>query len=316
MKSLNYDNIGICILAHNRLRHLKKTLKSVIKYKNKKDKIFIFLDIHSNKYSTKKILLCKKVQNYLENIKSNKIFVLKSKSNIGPKKNWYKAYGHMFKIYKKVIVLEDDIVIKKNFLNFMHYYLNKYEKNSKIMSITGYSSHVELPKNYNYDCYLSNRSMSWSKATWKRVWIKFKKINTNHKIIINNKKNLSLLAQAGEDLLRIIKLDYLKKVNSFQVWWIWNIIKNKGYCINPVKNLVNNIGFDGSGHHIFKKEKFSFNQNNSLKKNKMNKLYYLETINFSFQKNFKMKLLSFLCFKYLHVNIINFLMKLKFSLNK
>ena len=82
------------------------------------------------------------------------------------------------------------------------------------------------------------------------------------------------------------------------------------------KNLVNNIGFDGSGHHIFKKEKFSFNQNNSLKKNKMNKLYYLETINFSFQKNFKMKLLSFLCFKYLHVNIINFLMKLKFSLNK
>ena len=222
----------------------------------------------------------------------------------------------MFKIYKKVIVLEDDIVIKKNFLNFMRFYLNKFEKNSKIMSITGYSSHVKLPKNYNYDCYLSNRSMSWSKATWKRVWVQFKKINTNHKNIINNKKNLLLLSRAGEDLTRTIKLDYLKMVNSFQVWWIWNIIKNKGYCINPVKNLVNNIGFDGSGYHMFKKESFSFNKNNSLKNKKMNKPYYLEIINFSFQKNFKMKLFSFLCFKYLHINIINILMKLKFRLNK
>ena len=28
----------------------------------------------------------------------------------------------------------------------MRYYLNKYEKNTKIMSITGYSSHINLPK--------------------------------------------------------------------------------------------------------------------------------------------------------------------------
>ena len=115
MKSLNNDSIGICILAHNRLYHLKKTLKSVIKFKNKKDKIYIFLDTYSDKYSNEKVLLCKNVENYLENIKSNNIFVLKSKSNIGPKKNWYRAYEHMFKIYKKVIVLEDDIVIKKFF---------------------------------------------------------------------------------------------------------------------------------------------------------------------------------------------------------
>ena len=83
----------------------------------------------------------------------------------------------MFKIFNKVIVLEDDIVIKK-FFTFMKYYLNKFEK-SIIISITGFATPVNLPNNYKYDCYLSNRSMSWSKATWKRVWKQFKKLNYN-----------------------------------------------------------------------------------------------------------------------------------------
>ena len=101
MKSLNNDNIGICILAHNRLYHLKKTLKSVIKFKNKKDKIYIFLDTYSDKYSNEKILLCKNVENYLENIKSNNIIVLKSKSNIGPKKIGIEPMDICLKFIKK-----------------------------------------------------------------------------------------------------------------------------------------------------------------------------------------------------------------------
>ena len=52
--------------------------------------------------------------------------------------------------------------------------------------------------------------MSWSKATWKEL-DKIQKINTNHKIIINNKKIYLFLAQAVK-MLRIIKLDYLKKI--------------------------------------------------------------------------------------------------------
>ncbi len=311
MNSLNNDNIGICILAHNRLAHLKKTLKSVIKYKNKKDKIYIFLDVHSNKDLKKKILSSKNVQKYLANIRSNKILVLKTNNNIGPKKNWYRAYNYMFSIYKKVIILEDDIVIKKNFLTFMQYYLNRYEKNSKIMSITGYSSYVELPRNYNYDCYLSNRSMSWSKATWKRVWIKFKKIKQDHGKIINNKKNIELLSSAGDDLVRTIKLDFLGFVNSFQVWWIWNIVKNNGLCINPLEDLVENIGFDGSGFHINKREKFFSSKKKPKGLIKMKIPVFLREINYSFQKNFKIRIISYLIFRYLNINIIKSIMKLK-----
>ena len=67
---------------------------------------------------------------------------------------------------------------------------------------------------------------------------------------------MELLSCAGQDLVRTIKLDQFGFVNSFQVWWIWNIVRRNGLCINPVENLVNNIGFDGSGYHMNKREKF------------------------------------------------------------
>ena len=96
---------------------------------------------------------------------------------------------------------------------------------------------------------------------------------------------------------------------------IWNIVKNKGYCINPVKNLVTNIGFDGSGYHMLRKKSFLLVEI-ILSQIKMHKPYYSQSINISFQKNFKMKLFSFLCFKYLHIKLIDFLFKLKFKNNK
>ena len=136
---LNSKSIGICVLAYNRIYHLKKTLNSVKKFKHKKDKVFVFLDNYSNKDTKENIILCKQVHKYLESIKDNNFIILKSKKNLGAKKNWFRAYEHMFKIYNKAIVLEDDIVIKSGFFEFMNYYLNKFENNPKVMSITGFA---------------------------------------------------------------------------------------------------------------------------------------------------------------------------------
>ena len=313
---LEGHKIGLCILAHSRVKHLRKTVNAVLKYKNFKDKIYIFVDNFSHDDLLEKKEQCKIVQSYLNKIKSNKIIIIKSKTKIGPRKNWYRAYEYMFKIFNKVIVLEDDIVIKKNFLPFMKYYLNKFEKSNEIISITGFATPVNLPNNYKYDCYLSNRSMSWSKATWKRVWKQFKKIKLQHHKITQNKKNLELLSCAGQDLVRTIKLDQFGFVNSFQVWWIWNIVRRNGLCINPVENLVNNIGFDGSGYHMNKREKFFFNKEKFKNKIRMKKIYFSEKINSSFQNNFKIKNLSFFLFRYLNNNILEKIIKIKFKILK
>lgn len=311
MKSLNNDGIGICILAYKRLIHLKKTLNAILKFIHKSDKIYIFLDHPPKKVHVKDKKKFEQVNNFCNKIQSKKIFLKKSKINLGPKKSWYLAYDYMFTKYNKVIVIEEDIIIKKNFFNFMKYYLNKFENNKNVMSVTGYSTPVDLPKNYKFDCYISNRSMSWSKATWKRVWLTFKNMKNHHKKIINNRKNLLLLSKAGEDLIRTIKLDYLKIVNSFQVWWIWNMVQHKGLSINPVENLIINTGFDGSGYHTNKKKNFIFNKVQKKFRIRMKSLYFLESINNSFIKNFKIKKIFFLFYLYFNTSIINKLLKIK-----
>ena len=51
----------------------------------------------------------------------------------------------MFIKFRKSI-FRDDILIKKDFLPFMKFYLNKYEKNDKVMNITGFGTDINLPK--------------------------------------------------------------------------------------------------------------------------------------------------------------------------
>ena len=173
---LGDHKIGLCILAHSRVKHLRKTVNAVLKYKNFKDKIYIFVDNFSHDDLLEKKEQCKIVQSYLNKIKSNKIIIIKSKTKIGPRKNWYRAYEYMFKIFNKVIVLEDDIVLKK-FFTFMKYYLNKFEKSNKIISITGFATPVDLPKIINTIVIYQIDQCLGQKQHGKEFGINLKKLN-------------------------------------------------------------------------------------------------------------------------------------------
>ena len=260
--SLSKSNIGIFVLAFSRLAHLKKTLSSLDDKLSKKDKIYIFCDNFTKNHQKQTIINVIKVINYLKKLNPNRFVVTFRKKRLGMTKNWHLAWSYMFNKYEKVICLEDDIVIGKDFLPFMKYYLNFYKDNKKVMNISGFSTKINLPKNYIYDCYLTKRSMSWGQGSWRRVWVKFKRLKQNHKKILKIKSNKKkLISEGGQDLLRTMTLDYLKIVESIQVWWIWNILKNNGYCINPVGSLINNIGWDGSGIHTKKGDSFRKSKN-------------------------------------------------------
>ena len=313
---LNKKNIGIFILSYKRLKHLKKVIKNVKQNISSLDKIYIFADNINLKKKYKEQNQVIAVLNYLKQIKDKQIVIIYQKKNIGLKKNWEFAYEYMFKKFNKVISLQDDDVIKKEFIGYMVFYLNKFEKKPKIMSITGFATKVNLPKKYKFDSYLTKRSMSWSQASWKRVWIQYKKLKKDHLGIIKDSKNKKLLNEAGTDLLPLIILEYFKLIDSIQIWWSWNVIKNHGLCINPVKSLVDNIGFlDGTGTHYYQNK---FLQNNTSIKNKkrLNKIFYDEKINYLFKQNYNSSKLTFFVFNFLPLLIIRPLYLVKNMIKK
>jgi len=308
---LNKSNIGIFILAYSRLDHLRKTISSLDKRLSKKDKIYIFCDNYSNDQNYKTIENVKDVKKFLKSLPKKRYVVTFREKRMGLRRNWHLAWSYMFKKFRKVICLEDDIVINKNFLPFMKYYLNHYDKNEKIMNISGFSTKIDFPNSYKYDCYLTKRSMSWGQGSWRRVWLKFKSMKQDHKKILNN-NNLKrkLVSKGGQDLLRAVVLDYLKIMETIQLWWIWNIIRNNGYCINPSGSLVENIGFDGTGYHT--KRGDTFPKNKSFKKKKrLKKIIFFSEIDNDFLKKFQINKIYFNLFKYLSVTQIKFLFKIK-----
>ena len=308
---LKSSSIGVCILAYSRVKHLKKTIKKLLQFIGKKDKIYIFCDNAPDQIDKIKSKEIQQVKLYLSNLDKNKFKVFIRKKNIGIKKNWSLANDYMFSKFRKSICLEDDILIKKDFLPFMKFYLNKYEKNDKVMNITGFGTDINLPKNYKYDCFLSRRSMSWGQGTWKNSWQKYKMINKDHLKILKNKNKKKLLISAGQDNLRTLILDYFNLSDSIQVWWIWTLVYNNGLSINPTRSLVNNIGFDGSGFHTKKNHFIPKIKLGNIRKSRMLKLIYLKSLDEIFIQQFKIKKLTYFLLNYLPLELNKFLFKLK-----
>ena len=124
---------------------------------------------------------------------------------------------------------------------------------NNVLFITGYSPFLKDKINTN-KVFLSKRICSWSQATWRDVWLKFKNHEYDSKKIVQSYKNKFLLSKTGIDLVGMVFQDYQKKINSFAVRTMWFLVKSKGYCLYPINNLVDYQGFDSLGTNHCEKD--------------------------------------------------------------
>ena len=89
--------------------------------------------------------------------------------------------------FNKIIVIEDDLVLDKNFIIYMNDSLVKFETNEKILQISGYS----YPINGQSDeSYFLNLVSCWGWGTWKNRWINFLKFIEDKKKILTLYKKI------------------------------------------------------------------------------------------------------------------------------
>jgi hypothetical protein len=145
-------NTGICLFVYNRHDHTKKILKSLSECSNfNKFKIYLFGDsfkFDENNDKNRVRLVRKEVLNF-KKINKN-IFIKFSKTNLGLYKNIIRGISYVIKKHSAVIVLEDDLVVRKNFLNFMCNSLEKYKNKKNILQISGYSYPINCNSNKAY----------------------------------------------------------------------------------------------------------------------------------------------------------------------
>ena len=246
----------IIIFSYNRPKHLNNLIYSLVRNNvSKSSKIFFYCDGPKNNFDKRKINEIKYLLNKTSLKIDSKIF---RKKNIGLANNIIDGVSQVITKHKKCIVLEDDLILNKNCINYMNTMLSKFEKNNKIGSISAYSYLDKFKSNTKFDFYLSKRHSSWCWGTWSRVWNKIDWTNLKTSGHFSSKSRLSQFSEGGKDLNLLLWGNKEKLINSWAINFNYYCARSLLKSVQPRFSMIKNDGRDFSGTH----EKFSLKLQN------------------------------------------------------
>lgn len=252
----------IVVFGFNRPDALRNTISSL--YRNEEAKysdLFVFVDgPREEKVGEKEKV--EEVRNFVKSITGFKsLHYTFSEKNRGLAVSIIEGVSQVINQYGKVIVLEDDLVLMPNFLNFMNQGLGYYEKNQQVMSVCGHSCRVKTPRNYPYDAYFFTRSSSWGWGTWKDRWDSVDWELIDWDSVIKNRK--AFIKSEGSDVFKMLNDWKQGKNHSWAIRFCYaQFVQNK-LSVIPNVSLVNNEGFSGDGTNCQKYSRFKFELNES-----------------------------------------------------
>lgn len=158
------------------------------------------------------------------------------------------AITWFFEHVEEGIILEDDIIPDITFLSYCKNLLNRYRSDNRVMMISGFNINGSwYPEKQSY--YFSYFGGVWGWATWRRAWrgydLKIRKWDDREiqKYILNFFPGYS---QSRKNLYNDIRKG---AIDTWDIQWGFHRLLNKGLCILPSKNLVQNIGFNEEATH-------------------------------------------------------------------
>jgi hypothetical protein len=244
---MKHNLAPIVIFAYRRL--INKTIESLLNNELARDsELYIFSDGNKNEKDLEDV---REVREYLQTIEGFKnIKIIESEVNKGLANSIIDGVSEVINKYEKVIVLEDDLIVSNDFLDYMNDALVFYKEDKKIWSISGYTPKLPCLENLNEDLYLSVRGSSWGWATWKDRW---DTIDWGVKDFDELKQDRSLQNQfniGGNDMFKMLELQMLGKIDSWAIRWCHSQFKFGMYTVCPKRSKVINDGFsDGKGMH-------------------------------------------------------------------
>lgn len=242
-------NAPIIVFAYNRLEHLKRTLDALSAADGAKEsELIIFADGYKGEADKNAVLM---TQAYVKEYARKNIFqktnVIIKESNMGLAESVISGVTEIIEQTGRVIVVEDDIVVAKDFLRFMNQALDYYQENGKVWSISGWAPVLEYKNARMEDTYAWYRCSSWGWATWKDRWASVDwevKDYSDFKYSYRKRKQMN---RGGADMADMLDMQQAGKINSWAVRWGYAESKQDMLTIYPYASKAINIGRDGSG---------------------------------------------------------------------
>lgn len=259
----------VVIFTFNRLNHTKKTIEALKEnILASESEVFIFSDGARTKEEEIKV---NEVRQYLKEVDGFKrVIVIEAEKNKGLANSVINGVTEIINQYGKIIVLEDDLVTSKYFLEYMNEALNLYQFREDIWSISGYTPNIDVRKEYKDEIYLIKRGASWGWATWKNRWELNDWNVSDYKEFKGNKKKVKEFNLTGSDMAPMLNDQMEGRINSWAIRWVYNQFKYNMWTVYPILSFVKNIGADLSGTHSNMTNRYDVNLAEKLVKLELN----------------------------------------------
>ena len=256
-----YSRAPVVVFLYNRPEHTERMFKCLeqcegIEYTD----VFIFCDGAKESACKQDVEKVRQIaRDFQITSKSKSVSVKISDVNKGLANSVIEGVSTVIYEKKRVIVLEDDILVDKSFLKYMNEALEFYSSCSDIWSITGYSFNLKSLDNYKHDIYYSYRGCSWGWATWLDRW---KLVDWNVASFNQERhslRNILRFNRGGFDLYDMLVDQMEGRIDSWAIRWCYSQSKMNMFTVYPKNALVSNSGFDGTGTHNVTTDRFVSN---------------------------------------------------------
>jgi hypothetical protein len=248
----------VVLFVYNRPWHTEQTLRALEKNELAKETIlYIYADGPKNEVTKEQNKKIQEVRSIItQNWKFKRIEVIAREENWGLADNIVDGVTFIVKKYGKIIVLEDDIVTAVGFLKYMNDALALYEREEKVMHISGYMFPVKgkLPTTFFY-----GPTSCWGWATWARAWGYY---NNDAVELCAKIKNQGLVSKFDIEntysFFGQLKANASGQLKTWAVRWYASSFLNGGFALHPYPTLTQNIGHDGNGENCEITDDFSW----------------------------------------------------------
>jgi hypothetical protein len=246
----------IVLFVYNRPLHTQKTIEAL---QNNTlaihSNLFIYSDEAKNDDDRKSV---DEVRTYIDNVDGfKKVTIIKRDKNWGLASSIIDGVTKIVDEYKKIIVLEDDLVTSPYFLKFMNDALEFYKDEEKVWHISGWSYPIDIDD--LDEVFLWRLMNCWGWATWDNKWKYYRK-DIDKTISEFNKEDIKIFnLDSAENFFGQIIANKERKINTWAIFWYATIFKEDAFCLNPSQTFVENIGHDGSGVHCGEIDTFKCN---------------------------------------------------------
>jgi len=241
----------VVLFAYARPDHLHQTLSALAAAEGARDtRLWIFSDGPKNAAAEDKVAEVRAIlaePNWQRDFAE--VTVVAADKNKGLARSIIEGVTQVLDQHGNVIVLEDDLLVAPDFLRFMNSALERHEQTAEVGSVTGYCPIPQPPADYPHDVYAVPRSCSHSWATWRDRWETVDWSGRDAPRLWKDPVLRRRFMATGSDKLDRLGRQLEGRIDSWSIMFnLWHVINDR-VALYPVRNLVQNIGFDGSGTH-------------------------------------------------------------------